>query len=144
MDQDPAWMGNPAEGGAAPAAPAKPILKSTNVAMLFRSAHVLIALFMAFTAVLDLQRVAGLTDTESAFVAVYVLLFALLIIVFEGTQVAPGGSCGFIERVLRSNFGFLYKPLSKAFFLFFIAFLEVPLKRLMPYAVLFVRDVSGW
>ena len=61
------------------------------------------------------------SSEETWFIAVYVLIFAALLFTFEVQTMKP---CPAIQRQLRANFGFLYRPFSKAAFLIFVAFLE--------------------
>ena len=55
------------------------------------------------------------------FVALYMLFFSILLVTFEIIQVKHHESMDFMYK---RNFGFLYDPKAKAFFIIFIAFLS--------------------
>ena len=55
------------------------------------------------------------------FVALYVLLFAVVWFLFEVSQIRPIAS---VHEILRRNFGFLSSPIGKSGFIVFIAFLN--------------------
>ena len=65
------------------------------------------------------------TDLSEAFVAVYMLLFATLLALYE---IMWWSTIDVINKNLRKNFGFLYGVKGKAFYLIFVAFLVIGLK----------------
>jgi len=107
------------------------------------------------TAIITLSNIHGIGDTDTAFVAVYSLIFALLLSIYEFSHC---GCCyeeveercgGFYRKVrkMRSephifllpylrwcvpcsvqNFGFLYSAISRGLFLIFIALLQFGMK----------------
>ena len=63
----------------------------------------------------------GIGNMGRFFVALYMLFFSILLIVFEVVQIKHHES---IDFMYKRNFGFLYDPKAKAFFIIFIAFLS--------------------
>ena len=130
---DPDWMsaGGPPAQEAAPAAPASsrgvgPDKKAAIARVAFKCFHMSLAVFMAWTAIEDYMHLRWASTTSGTFfIATYVLFFAALLFSFETLLIRP---CPPIDRVYRANFGFLYRPLSKALFFIFLAFLEFGLE----------------
>ena len=59
--------------------------------------------------------------TGRIFVAVYMLLFACLLFVFESVQIKQ---IEYLDLLLRRNVGFMYNSMGKAFFIIFVGFLS--------------------
>ena len=122
---EPDWMGGPSQEPAPGAAPASgggggADKKAAYARVFFKCLNlVVIPVFMGWTAISDFMTLKWQSGTF--FVATYVLFFGALLFLFELQLLRP---CAPVERVLRSNFGFLYRPFSKALFFIFLAFLE--------------------
>ena len=71
------------------------------------------------TAIVRLETIK-ISEGGQVFVAAYMLFFSTLLFVFEAMQSQP---IVWLDHMLRRNFGFLYNPVGKAFFLIFIAIL---------------------
>ena len=85
-----------------------------------------LAVLMFATAIMTLTEIDSVGETDTAFVAVYSMLFALILFVYEFSKL---GCCfdeveSYFGKFFRSNFGFLYSPTSRGLFLIFVAFLQ--------------------
>lgn len=71
-----------------------------------------IPFFLGYTAVMGLLHLKSYTSasTTTVFQAVYMLLFAALLFIYEAVQICP---CGPIDNILKRNFGFFYGVLGK-------------------------------
>jgi hypothetical protein len=80
---------------------------------------------MATLGVLTLLELNSVSDTAAGFLAAYMIIFALLLLVYElmWWMVVP-----WINKTLRKNFGFLYGLKGKGMYLIFVAFLTLGLK----------------
>jgi hypothetical protein len=80
------------------------------------------AVMMVAHGILSLLNISDAKNAVAdGFVALYVLLFASLLLFHEISQFYPIEQ---IDVIVRRNFGFLYKPLGKGIFMIFIAFLN--------------------
>ncbi|KAJ0392959.1 hypothetical protein ATCC90586_003028 [Pythium insidiosum] len=86
-----------------------------------RYINVLTALIQVMAGVGNLARFLRL-DVASTFIAVYVILFALLLLVFEFRQPSS-------DAMLRANFGFLYSFRGLSAYLFFMGCLNFGMTR---------------
>ena len=75
---------------------------------------------MAATGVLGILEAGSTKDTGVVFMGLYMLIFALILAVFEISQLRP--SMG-IDNLWKRNFGFLYGPLGRGIYMIFIAIL---------------------
>ena len=123
---DPGWMSGP-EAGAAPAQTGAPQAgggsgvatdRGPMIRAAFKVAHIGLPALMVYTALSDFMHNSG---NQTWFIATYIMLFAAMLATFEVAQIR---NCGPVTMVLRENFGFLFRPLSKAIFIIFLAFLE--------------------
>lgn len=64
--------------------------------------------------------VNGVDKTERVFIAVYMIFFALLLLLFELNQIKSYEN---IDMLFKRNFGFLSHTVGNALFFIFIAFL---------------------
>lgn len=85
-----------------------------------------VCVLMLAVAIITLGSIYSIDESATAFSAVYSIMFALILFVYEFMKF---GCC--IEEVQRivggfygANLGFLYFPTSRGFFLVFIAFLQ--------------------
>ena len=69
---------------------------------------------MSATAVLGIMSVDGIDDTGRIMVAIYMILFSVLLAVFEIIQIRAWDT---VDRIYRRNFGFLYGTKGKSFFI---------------------------
>ena len=71
-----------------------------------------IPVFLAYTAAAGLMELKSYTasSTTTVFQAVYMLLFAALLFIFEAVQICP---CEMFDNVLKRNFGFFYGVFGK-------------------------------
>mmetsp|Transcript_26602 Transcript_26602/g.39529 ORF Transcript_26602/g.39529 Transcript_26602/m.39529 type:complete len:195 (+) Transcript_26602:47-631(+) len=88
-------------------------------------ATVFLCCLMAVTACMGVASVDGIDDSGEIMVAIYMIIFAAILALFEVIQIKP---CESIDHVYRRNFGFLYGTKGKAFFIIFVAFLSFGLK----------------
>ena len=132
--------------GAPPAAGKCDPAWAKRVPMVFRIVNIGLCVFMCATAIDSLSNeddesafsrrplsvlaplsrrasLSSLGDTDAIFVALYVFLFAFILFVFEAHQFSPK-PIKYVDDVYRANFGFMYKPLTKAIFLIFVGFLQ--------------------
>jgi hypothetical protein len=81
-----------------------------------------LGVMMAALGVLTLINFAkpSSNDLSEAFLAAYMILFAILLFVYE---LMWWMGVGWINKMLRKNFGFLYGLRGKGFYLIFVAFL---------------------
>jgi COPI associated protein len=84
-----------------------------------------LAALMATLGVFTLIELNGIGDTAAGFLAAYMIIFALLLFVYE---LMWWVGIPHINLVLRKNFGFLYGLKGKGFYLIFVAFLCLGLK----------------
>jgi len=86
------------------------------------------AAMMAALGVLTLIEInksgGGVTDLSEPFLASYMIMFALLLGLYEFMWWMPSPD---INRIMRKNFGFLYGLLGKGFYLIFVACLCIGL-----------------
>lgn len=75
---------------------------------------------MAATGVLGIMASDSTSDTGVIFMGLYMLIFALILAVFEISQLRP--SMG-IDNLWKRNFGFLYGPIGRGIYMIFIAIL---------------------
>lgn len=78
---------------------------------------------MCATAIDSLSNESSESDTDAIFVALYVFLFAVMLFVFEAMSFLSK-PIAYVDAVYRANFGFMYKPATKAVFLVFVGFLQ--------------------
>lgn len=117
-------------------------MKTPWVGVAFRCFHLGLTVFMTATAALALAADTDIKDTDAIFVAFYIFVFAVILFVFEASQFTQ---ISFLDLAFRQNFGFLFKPLSKAIFIIFIGFLFFGLKgdRALKYACGIVTIADG-
>lgn len=94
-----------------------------HVPLMFRVANIGLCVFMCATAIDSLSNESSESDTDAIFVALYVFLFAVMLFVFEAMSFLPK-PIAYVDAVYRANFGFMYKPVTKAVFLVFVGFLQ--------------------
>lgn len=83
-----------------------------------------LAVMMAALGVLTLLDFNNPNDLSEAFLAVYMMLFAVLLFGYEFMWWMTVPS---VNKVLRKNFGFMYGLRGKGFYLIFVAFLCIGL-----------------
>lgn len=93
------------------------------VIWVFRVINMGLATMMAATGVLSFQQFGNVNGNQlsQAFVSIYLLLFAAIWFTFECNQIKPVDPIVF---QLKRNFGFLFHPMGKSLFIFFVAFLN--------------------
>ena len=71
-----------------------------------------IPVFLAYTGVMGLITLESYsaTSTATVFQAIYMILFATLLFVFEAIQICP---CESVDNVIKRNFGFFYGVFGK-------------------------------
>ncbi|KAH8057630.1 hypothetical protein JL722_6717 [Aureococcus anophagefferens] len=106
---------------------------------MFRVANIGLCVFMCATAIDSLSNESSESDTDAIFVALYVFLFAVMLFVFEAMSFLPK-PIAYVDAVYRANFGFMYKPVTKAVFLVFVGFRAGNGGILM--AVVYCKDTS--
>ena len=74
----------------------------------------LLCLLMITTAVIGFTYVNGIDETGQVMVALYMILFAGILAIFEIIQIYPIES---LDLIYRRNFGFLYGTKGKALFI---------------------------
>ena len=84
-----------------------------------------LAVMMAALGVLTLLEFNSITDTAAAFLAAYMIVFAILLFTYE---VMWWAAIPWLNKMLRKNFGFLYGLKGKGMYLIFVAFLTLGLK----------------
>lgn len=99
--------------------------QSSCVQRLLSILNLVLCAGMMALGVLGLLGFRSGTDLSEAFVAVYMLLFATLLALYE---IMWWSTIDVINKNLRKNFGFLYGVKGKAFYLIFVAFLVIGLK----------------
>ena len=80
-----------------------------------------LSLLMVLTALIGLTEVGGIEESGRIFVAVYMIFFSVLLMMFEISQIRP---CENVDFMFKRNFGFLYGTKGKALFIIFVAFLS--------------------
>ena len=75
---------------------------------------------MAATGVLGIWQADSTSDTGVVFMGLYMLIFALILAIFEISQLRP--TMG-IDNLWKRNFGFLYGPIGRGIYMIFIAIL---------------------
>merc|ERR1719235_2417091 len=70
---------------------------------------------MAATGVLGILQAASTDDTGVVFMGLYMIIFSLILAVFEISQLRP--SMG-IDNLWKRNFGFLYGPFGRGIYIF--------------------------
>ena len=85
-----------------------------------------VCVLMLAVAIITLGSIYSIDESATAFSAVYSIMFALILFVYEFMKF---GCCiGEVQRIVGgfygANLGFLYFPTSRGFFLVFIAFLQ--------------------
>ena len=78
-----------------------------------------IPVFLAYTGAMGLATLTSYTADSTAIVfqAIYMLMFAALLFIFEAVQICP---CGPVDNILKRNFGFFYGVYGKGSYLYFI------------------------
>ena len=76
---------------------------------------------MAATGVLGIWQADSTSDTGVVFMGLYMLIFALILAIFEISQLRP--TMG-IDNLWKRNFGFLYGPIGRGIYMIFIAILR--------------------
>ena len=79
-----------------------------------------LCVLMFATAVIRLETIDEVGQSNQIFVAVYMMFFSTLLFTFEAVQTRP---IEWVEHMLKRNFGFLFNAVWKALFIVFIAFL---------------------
>jgi hypothetical protein len=79
-----------------------------------------LSIMMAACGVLGIAQADSTEDTGVVFVGLYMIVFALILSVFEMNQMRP--NCG-LDNLWKRNFGFLYGPNGKGIYMCFIAIL---------------------
>ena len=69
---------------------------------------------MAITASIGFTYVNGINETGQVMVAFYMIVFAVILAIFEIIEVRP---CESLDAIYRRNFGFLYGTKGKSFFI---------------------------
>jgi hypothetical protein len=98
---------------------------ASAILVLLSIADIGIAALMATLGVLTLIELNGVSDTAAGFLAAYMIIFALLLFVYE---LMWWVGIPTVNLVLRKNFGFLYGLKGKGLYLIFVAFLTLGLK----------------
>ena len=80
-----------------------------------------LSMLMVLTALIGLTEVGGIEESGRIFVAVYMIFFSVLLMMFEISQIRP---CENVDFMFKRNFGFLYGTKGKALFIIFVAFLS--------------------
>lgn len=80
----------------------------------------ILCILMFSTACVSLEGVSGVSASGQIFVSTYMIFFSILLAAFEITQIQQ---IIWLDHMLRRNFGFLFSPMGKAFFIIFVAFL---------------------
>ena len=91
---------------------------------------------MAATGVLGILQADSTDDTGVVFMGLYMIIFSLILAVFEVSQLSP--SMG-IDNLWKRNFGFLYGPLGRGAYMLFIAILCFGIKK--PYELALASGV---
>lgn len=81
---------------------------------------------MATLGVFALIRNRNIQDFPEWFIATYMIIFATLLFLYEFMWWCTIGS---INRIIRKNFGFMYKIYGKAFYLILVACLCIGISR---------------
>lgn len=68
---------------------------------------------MAMTSFYGLILIDSVADIGDIFIALYLFNFAIILFAFEVIQIRP---CQYLDDIFRRNFGFLYGPKGKGFF----------------------------
>lgn len=103
-------------------APSSAVLQYKKYILLgLRIATVGFSALMLMTALIGLSKVNELGDYNKMFVGIYMVCFAIMLLVFEIIQLQPMVA---LDHMYQRNFGFLYGIKGKGFFIIFIAFLS--------------------
>lgn len=73
---------------------------------------------------IEVNKSGGVSDLSEPFLASYMVMFAILLGIYEFMWWTPSPK---INRIMRKNFGFLYGLLGKGFYLIFVACLCIGL-----------------
>ena len=76
-------------------------------------AYIICSVLMITSAVLEINN----TDTETGFIAIYVMFFAIIIFCFE---IGPCFGISYCARSFKNNCGFLYSSIGRSLFLIFV------------------------
>ena len=85
--------------------------------MFFLVTNMGLAGMMGTTGVLGVASASGADDTGLVFIGLYMLVFSLILFIFEINQLRP--NCG-VDNLWKRNFGFLYGPMGKGLYMIFI------------------------
>ncbi len=86
----------------------------TSIIMGLKVLTIGLSVLMAFTALISLSNLSGLTDIGKIFVGIYMICFSAVLCSFEIIQVMPFEA---LSNIYRRNFGFLYGAKGKGLFI---------------------------
>lgn len=96
--------------------------REATVKMLIKIVIIGMSIMMMAHAILSVIQIGSSNNPlRDLFVALYLLMFALMLFSHEVNTFYPLER---IDRVIRRNFGFMYRPIGKGAFMIFIAFLN--------------------
>lgn len=75
---------------------------------------ILLCALMSITAAVGFTYVNGINETGQVMVAFYMIVFSVILAVFEIIQIRP---IEYLDTIYRRNFGFLYGTKGKSFFI---------------------------
>ena len=128
MADNPSWLGGaanttePMAGGTA--APSKSVSTSGGSGIVGKKAlinnvisfaNMAFAVLLAACGALGVGSANSINDTGIIFVGLYMVLFGIILFLFELNAIKP---MDFLESIYKKNFGFLYGPKGKGSFLF--------------------------
>ena len=87
------------------------------VKMFFLIANLGLATMMGATGVLGIAAADSASDTGVVFIGLYMLVFSLILLIFEINQLRPNSG---VDNLWKRNFGFLYGPVGKGLYMIFI------------------------
>ena len=88
------------------------------VKTIFLILNVAFMVFLCAAGVEGMKSAALIYDASTGVVGFYLLLFAVMLIIFEIIQIYP---CASVDTIYKKNFGFLYGMVGKCLFIIFMA-----------------------
>lgn len=116
-------LNNKASSGGAPAGPNRRTLSPSAAKVMqykpwivwgLKVATLGLSSLMLFTALYGLSQVDGFADLNKMFVGVYMICFAVMLLLFEIIQLQP---MVWLDHMYQRNFGFMYGVKGKGFFI---------------------------